>query len=236
MKVLVTQSMLFPWVGLLEQISLADIIVHLDEVQFSKGGFCNRVQIKTASGIKWMTVPVKRDKLTSSIDSITIDNGVNWKQRHISLLKNSFSFCPFSGDALDLVSSLHNQSYSYISHLSRSSMLLLADYFGLLSNKVLVDSRDLCVTGVGSCRVLNIVKEVGGSTYITGHGARNYLDHNQFESCGINVEYMEYLSLPYPQKWGEFTPYVSGLDLVANLGKGGSHMIRPKTIPWKEFV
>ena len=37
MKILITQSMLFPWIGLLTQIKLADIIVHYDDVAFSKG-------------------------------------------------------------------------------------------------------------------------------------------------------------------------------------------------------
>ena len=36
MKVVITQSMLFPWVGMLEQIRLADILIHYDDVAFSE--------------------------------------------------------------------------------------------------------------------------------------------------------------------------------------------------------
>ena len=43
MKVVITQPMLFPWVGLLEQIMLADVLVNYADVQFSKGSFTNRV-------------------------------------------------------------------------------------------------------------------------------------------------------------------------------------------------
>ena len=63
MKILITQSMLFPWIGLLAQIKLADIIVHYDDVAFSKGSFTNRVQIKNQHGMNWMTVPLKNLKL-----------------------------------------------------------------------------------------------------------------------------------------------------------------------------
>ena len=42
--VVISQPMYFPWVGMLEQMRLADVFVHLDDAQFSKGGFliaCN---------------------------------------------------------------------------------------------------------------------------------------------------------------------------------------------------
>ena len=49
-------------------IKLADIIVHYDDVQFSKGSFTNRVQIKTKDGFKWMTVPLEKVKLNQKIE------------------------------------------------------------------------------------------------------------------------------------------------------------------------
>ncbi|MBC8123824.1 MAG: WbqC family protein, partial [Gemmatimonadaceae bacterium] len=56
--VVISQPMLFPWIGMFEQICLADVYVHYDDVQFSKGSFSNRVQVKSASGSKWITVPL----------------------------------------------------------------------------------------------------------------------------------------------------------------------------------
>ncbi|NBX37756.1 MAG: hypothetical protein EBR10_11170, partial [Planctomycetes bacterium] len=50
MRIVISQSMYFPWVGFLEQMSLADIFVVYDDVQFSKGSFTSRVQAKTAAG------------------------------------------------------------------------------------------------------------------------------------------------------------------------------------------
>ena len=41
---------------------------------------------------------------------------------------------------------------------------------------------------------------------------------------------------PYPQLHGEFTPFVSALDLVANCGRAGRQYIHSKTVNWKEFV
>ena len=50
--VVISQPMLFPWVGMFEQVALADVFVHYDDVQFSKGSFTNRVQLKTARRVR----------------------------------------------------------------------------------------------------------------------------------------------------------------------------------------
>jgi len=75
-----------------------------------------------------------------------------------------------------------------------------------------------------------------GKVYITGHGAANYLDHQLFEKAGISVEYMNYKMRPYKQAYGQFTPYVSILDLIANAGKAGKKYLTPQTISWKKFL
>jgi hypothetical protein len=115
-------------------------------------------------------------------------------------------------------------------------MLALADYFDLRSSRDFVDARTLSVQGERSQRLRDMVLALHGTNYITGHGARNYLDHALFENAGIAVEYMRYEYIPYPQLHGAFTPYVTSLDLIANCGKAGSAVIRSTAVDWKQFV
>jgi hypothetical protein len=228
--------MLFPWLGMLEQMRLADVLVHYDDVQFSKGSFTNRVQVKTATGMHWMTVPLHNLKLGAAIDKVQYAAGAAWRDKHLALLTQSFTTAPQGAEALALARDVYARDYLNIGHLARESMLALGNYFGLLEGKRVLDVRSLDVVGSGSSRVLDIVRAVGGSTYITGHGARNYLEHDAFEEAGVRVEYMQYEHRPYPQSWGEFTPYLTGLDLVANLGREGRERISSHTIPWQQFL
>jgi len=236
MKVVITQSMLFPWVGLFEQIRLADVLVFYDDVQFSKGSFTNRVQVKTPNGIQWMTVPLRNLKLGALIDEVKLVSTDHWREKHLALLDRSFSGAPFADDALSIVHEVYSKEYPSIGHLARDSMLALGHYFGLLENKKILDARNVCINGSGSQRVLDIVRATGGTDYVTGHGARNYLDHAAFEEMGVNVHYMCYECHPYPQLWGEFTPFVTALDLVANLGPVGACKIASNSVPWREFL
>jgi hypothetical protein len=235
MRVVISQSMLFPWVGMLEQIRLADIFVHYDDVQFSKGGFGNRVQVKTPLGVRWMTIPLHNLHLGQSIKEVGIKPTSEWRDQHMRLLESSFFEAPHARDALDLAESVYAPTYASVGELSRASVLALAAYFGIDASTRFVDVEQLCLGGSGSERVLDIVRRLEGSQYITGHGAARYLDHTAFERENISVEYMDYRCVPYPQGHGAFTPYVTALDLVANCGRAGAKYICSGTIPWREY-
>jgi len=236
MNVVISQSMLFPWVGMLEQIRLADVYIFYDDVQFSKGGFTNRVQIKTPQGSRWLTVPLDALKLGQSIEEVAIKEKAAWVERHLEFLRQSLKGAPFFDDAMDVVQTVYEGGYSNIGSLARESVLSVARYYGLLDKTRLVDVKDLGVPGSGSERVLAIVKAVAGNSYITGHGAKHYLDHDLFEGANITVKYMDYRKVEYPQLHGEFTPYVSSLDLIANCGPSGKQYICSEAVDWRQFL
>ncbi|BBT80986.1 hypothetical protein BSP75_06545 [Aeromonas sp. YN13HZO-058] len=234
-RVVISQSMYFPWVGLLEQIRLADSFVHYDDVQFSRG-FFNRVQIKTSRGIVWMTVPLKKYHQKDKINEIEIDNSTNWQRQHKNILKEAFSVSPYFQDVMDIVDGVFSFPCNTLNDLSRCSIVALSDYFGLAQNTSFYESTQLEVYGKSTDRLLEIVKVLGGNIYVTGLGAKNYLNHELFLKSGISVEYMNYQKTAYPQLFGEFTPYVSALDLIANCGAHGKKFIHSGTIPWQEFA
>lgn len=234
--VVISQPMYFPWVGMLEQARLADHFVFYDDVQFSKGSFVNRVQIKTAVGIKWLTVPIHGLSLGQRIQDVQIDSRKDWRRQHLDILRQAYAAAPYLKDMLRLVKDAFDANPKSIGDLSRLSMLILSDYFGLKPRECFQDIQELGILGAGSSRVLEIVLRLGGNTYVTGHGARNYLDHEAFERVGVDVRYMNYSCSQYQQLHGQFTPYVSALDLVANCGVDGQKLIQPKTINWKDFL
>jgi hypothetical protein len=236
MKAVISQSMYFPWVGFLEQIRLADVLVHYDDVQFSRGSFTNRVQVKNENGIKWMTVPLRNQQLGQNIEQIIIDNRTDWRNRHLNMLNQAYLKAPFRDEMLALVDQVLSNRHEMLSDLSRESLLALANYFNLSKNTLLMSSSQMGIGGTSNQRVLDLCLHVGASLYITGHGARNYLNHELFDQTGIRVEYMRYRMIPYNQLHGEFTPFVTALDLVANYGSNGEKFICSDSIYWKDFL
>ena len=236
MKVVISQPMFFPWVGMFEQIALADVYVHYSDVQFSKGSFTNRVQIKTEKGSHWLTVPLGKVSLGQRINEVRIDDTRAWRADHIRMLLASYGEAPCVDEMMSLVRGVYTRNYETIAELSEASLSAVCDYFDLLRGRRFVHIDALSIPGASSRRVLDVVHAVGGTEYITGHGARNYLDHALFARERVSVSYMDYRKVPYEQLHGAFTPFVSILDLIANKGKAGRSLICSGTRDWKEFV
>jgi hypothetical protein len=234
-KVVISQSMYFPWVGLLEQVRLADCFIHYNDVQFTRG-FYNRVQLKTESGIKWLTVPTRDYHRGQRIDEVQTDESQNWRELHVRAVQDAFRHAPFGDDAVELIKQVLAKDLGTVGDVSRASIEGLVDYFGLAEGTQFLDSKNLGIDGKSTQRLLDLVLTVNGKVYITGHGARNYMDHSLFENKNIDVQYMHYKLVPYPQLHGDFVPYVTGLDLVANCGPQGKQSICSTTIGWKEFI
>ena len=233
--VVISQPMYFPWVGMFEQLRLADDYVDYTDVAFSKGSFTNRVQVKTHTGIVWLTLPLKAARLGQPISEVMVDERQNWRRSHRSTLAQAYAKASFVNDMLALVDEVFESPGARLADVAFHSMMAAHRYFGFERPFRHHRSPELGIGGTGSERVLKIVQSLGGNVYITGHGARNYLDHEAFEASAVTVEYMNYLKLEYPQMHPPFTPYVTVLDLVANMGKEARTKIISGTNSWREL-
>lgn len=234
--VVVSQPMYFPWVGLLEQVRLCDIFVYYDDVQFARG-FFNRVQIKTNQGIRWLTVPLQDWHRGQLINEVKIDNSADWKRSHRDQLRQAYAATPFKDDMLTLVDEVFSRDYRFISDLAQASTDALVRYYPAIgTDKRILVSSNLGIGGASSQRLIDICAALDAGTYLTGHGARNYLNHAAFEARGMDVAYIDYGLHPYEQSHGDFTPYVSALDLIAHCGPAGAENINGQCMPWRTFI
>ena len=232
--VVISQPMYFPWVGMLEQMRLADVFVHLDDAQFSKGGFFNRVQLKTAAGTPWFTVPLAENKRGQLLNEMQMAEH-DWRRKQLATLKQTYAAAPHVEEMLGLVESVFKNEHESLAALSAASVEMLAEFFEIIPKEIQWSSA-MGVEGTGSARVLAVCEALGAERYVTGHGAREYLNHESFEAAGIRVEYLDYQKREYPQLHGAFTPFVSALDLAANCGRAGREVIDSNTVYWKDFA
>ena len=163
--IVISQPMYFPWVGMLEQMRLADVFVYLDDAQFSKGGFFNRVQVKTERGTPWLTVPLAENKLGQSL-SETQSASHDWRRKHLATLRQAYARAPYLEEMMDLVESVFDQDINSLARLSAASMGSLADFFEITPAEMQWSSR-MDVEGTGSNRVLALCQEAGAERYIT---------------------------------------------------------------------
>ena len=183
----------------------------------------------------WMTVPIEKASSVMAIKDIKICHKQNWQKKHIKLIEQSLAGATYLKDALNLLESVYAKNHKYLGELAKESITAVAKYFDLLDSKTIINIGDIKISGSGSDRVLAVVKSLGGNVYISGHGGLKYLKHLMFDDSKISVKYMEYKLTKYRQLHGEFTPYVSILDLIANCGKTGKNVICSEAKYYKEL-
>lgn len=219
MVISIHQPRYLPWLGFFHKVASSDIFVILDTVQFSKGSFQNRCQIKQSQGVNWLTVPViLKGQLEREIRDIKIYNGINWWNKHYKTLEWAYKRASYWCNYEPFLQELYlEERWDYLSELNIYLLFWMFDELGIKS-KVIRASK-LEVVGKKGDLILNICKRVGADIYLSGIGARYYLDEGKFVKNGIRVVWQDFKHPGYPQLWGDFKQGLSAMDLLLNCGK-----------------
>jgi len=227
MRVGIIQSNYIPWRGYFDFIDSVDLFIFHDDLQYTKGDWRNRNKIKTPQGLRWLTVPVHYRKTSQLICETEIDYSKKWSSSHINRFKANYHQSPFFKDALELLEEGLACADPTISQLNIRLIKLICGYLQI--HTPLVMSSDYAVTGAKTERLINLLKKVEATVYLSGPTAKGYLDENLFRENGIRLEYKTYDYPPYPQLWGEFVGTVTVLDLIANTGPEARGFLKSTT-------
>ena len=235
MIVVISQPMFVPWLGLFEQIGLADVFVHYDDVKRPGGGsFMTRVQIKTEQGSRWLSAPIDKQRSDWLIAETFLQADRGWRDQHLDLIRQNYRDAPHFELMYELAERIYGYDGDDLSGFNRYATELVAGW--LEFNTQFALSSELAIPGSGSQRVVDTCRHFNATEYVTGHGALDYLDHELFEANDIRVSYIDYALTPYAQLHGEFTPYVSILDAIANVGHGTRDLMTSSCVGWREFA
>ena len=179
-----------------------------------------------------MTIALERGgTMTKIVDLANRFDG--WAASNRELLRQSLRLSSYRDMALALFDEATSRP-TLIDCLVASAEVP-AKALGALPERIL-RSSEMGVPGRSWERILGLVKAVGGTRYVSAHGGANYMDHEEFERQGVSVEYMDYSVAPWPQAYGDFTPYVTVLDLIAATGSDAQNYLHPRTVPWRMFL
>lgn len=212
----VHQPQFMPWLGYFDKIVRSETFVLLDSVQFKKNEFQNRNKIKTAQGWMWLTVPVLF-KYPEQIDEVRINNGIDWRKKHLRTLAINYQKAPYFHDLFPEVERFYAGDSQSISEVNRESVFMLLRMLG-------VDRQIAIASALGhlpeepSARLAAICECLRADTYLSGAGGREYLDLEPFNKRGITVIFQEFNHPVYEQLYGDFIPNLSLLDLLFNCG------------------
>ena len=218
-KVAILQSNYIPWKGYFDLIAHVDEFILFDDMQYTRRDWRNRNKIKTPQGTSWLTIPVDvKGKYEQKIRETRIHDA-NWAASHWKTLQVNYKRAPFFDEINTWLEPLYLENkHDYLSKLNRQFIERICEYLSIRTT--ISNSWDYEVCEGKSERLANLCMQAGGTEYVSGPSARDYLVEKVFDEHAIKVTWFDYLGYEgYPQLWGEFEHGVTILDLLYNCGK-----------------
>lgn len=188
------QPNFFPWLPFFDKISKVDVFIFLDKVSYPKSGksmgsWCNRVHICMNGKKTWFSFPVIREHGIQPINKVLIN------EKNLDLEKLMYTLrCAYAKkESFSFVESLfqeitQTQELKSLSDFNILAIKKIAHILGI--NAKFVRQSDLEDFSLSSNEMLvNLCKQVGATTYLSGKGAKTYMDDILFEKYGIEVLY-----------------------------------------------
>jgi hypothetical protein len=207
-----------PWLGFLDKMQRADVLVLLDTVQFIKRGYQNRTKLKGPNGPQWLTIPViSRGRYDQQTRAVEIDETAKWREAHLRTIRSILGKAPHSSAALDAVEPIYTgERTANLVEFNMAILRAIVKGFGI-STRMVMASELGCDTS-SSRLMLDLTKAVGGDVYLSGPTGRTYLEPEMFPPAGVELRYHEFAPAAYPQRFGEFEPGLSCIDYISNVG------------------
>ncbi len=217
MKLAIHQPNFLPWPGYFHKMASADIFLLLDTVKYTKLEYDNRCKIKTPEGVQWLTVPVGTPKSHTLTKDVRISEGSDWKRTHRRTLINNYSKSVYFKDYDSELLDIYEIDWKFLVELNVKFIHTIKKWLGIKTTVML--ASDLAERTLKSTELnISYCKELNADIYLSGIGGKDYLKPELFEENGIRLEFHNYTPAKYPQRFEEFIPNLSVIDLIFNCG------------------
>jgi hypothetical protein len=214
--VVIHQPDFLPHLGFFHRLLRADVFIILDHVPISKRGWVHRDKIKTPLGEEWITIPVRKIGSQPIIMEAEIEYNSQF-EKVLRLIQSNYSSAQYYHEIFPpLIAQLNQCTTSLLNH-NLGLLMLLLEWFDIHIAHM-PRSSALGITTRKSQMNADLVTAVGGDTYLSGTGAKDYHEDSPFLDAGVTVVWQEFKHPVYPQLYGDFVPYLSSIDLLFNCG------------------
>tara|TARA_B110000444_G_C18780407_1_gene567129 strand:+ start:627 stop:1313 length:687 start_codon:yes stop_codon:yes gene_type:complete len=217
-KCAIMQPTYLPWSGYFNLVAQVDVFVFLDDAQFQKNSWHNRNRILVNNCPYWITAPVNHKALSQTINKSLFDDKQNWKQKHVKLLRHTYSKHPFSHDILPICDIIENYNSQSLADLNVSLIKWIMMKLDIKTECFL--SSELNISGKRTERIINILKKLNADVYLSPQGAAEYLDLDDFSiQTNTKLTFQSFENKVYEQyRQDKFESHLSIVDVVANIG------------------
>ena len=213
MRVTIHQPDFMPWLGFFQRWAVSDLLILLDDVQYIRRGWQHRDKIKTKSGATLLTVPIiKKGRFMQKINQVRIDNNQNWRKKHLKTIETAYKKAPNFECCFTAIRKIYEKEHSLLIDFNVELLAYISSAFKIVTPIVFASEYNISETSTS--KLILLTQKVFGDTYLSGIGAKDYIDETLFKIANITIEWQNYLHPEYPQLHGTFISMLSAIDYL----------------------
>lgn len=213
MRIAVMQPYLFPYIGYFQLIYSADLFLIYDDVAFIKRGFANRNNVLSPSGITRFTVSVLGASQTKLFSDLEFSNDVD---KVLKIIEYSYSKAPYFEDVFPIIRGTLEFEDRSIASVCQKSFEDIFSYLGIDKKFKKTSELEYDRTLSARDRLIALCHKFDAECYINAPGGRKLYTKPDFYKKGIDLKFINSLSVEYPQRGSEFFPNLSIIDILMN--------------------
>ena len=223
MKVAIHQVNYLPWLGFFNKLKQVDKFVMYDIAKYIKNDIHNRSKIRTKEGWIYLTVPIEKKGHTKPLYQVLISNKNDWRTKHWKSLVLNYSKADYFDSYKYFFEKLYKTKFDNLYKLNKEIVIYLLKEFGISVELIETTNLSLNMELKSTDMLLEILKQVGATTYVSGVGSKSYLEENKFKD--IKLIYHNFKHPIYKQSYLGFEPYMAAIDLLFNKGEKAGETI-----------
>lgn len=187
MIVSIHQPPYLPWLGLLEKVALSDRFVILDNVQYNARAFQHRTLYSVDGGARYLSLAVhSRGHQTHAtrIADIKLAD-LTMPRRHYDTLRHRYGRRPGWRTIATQLGEILTGGRESLLDLNVALLKLTLERFDVRTDLVLASS--LGASGRKDELMLDLTLAAGGTAYLSGTGAKAYMDESKFNRAQVPV-------------------------------------------------
>jgi len=207
MIVSIHQPHYLPWLGLLEKIALSDRFVVFDTVAYNRASFQHRALYSTDAGAKYLSLSVRHKGEHGTLAAIELaKHGV--PSKHFKTLEQRYGKRPGWGLVAPWLAQILCSPPARLLDINLRTLVITMRLLGVQTEVVLASQleplpdgwkRIVPKTDPKSHLVIATALTAGGDVYLSGLGAKTYLDTRPFRAAHMRLVWQRFIHPGYDQ-------------------------------------
>lgn len=222
-KVAIHQPDFLPWLGFFTKMKKSDVFIILDHTENNPRDAAfwgRRVKIAINNREQWLSIPLEKvsGRIGVPIKEMTINlRNKDFIDQHLKTIRHNYSKTPYYADVYPVLEQYFLMEDCSLLNRNMFFINWVRDKLDIKTK--IVYSSELDPKEKSTALLIELIKKVNGTIYISGDGARDYMNISKFEDHNIKIQYNDFHHPVYSQY--NTTHFIKGLsifDTYMNLG------------------